>query len=269
MPTIRLLHCEVAFEAGDNSQSDFRFLVDDQFFKYVTIDAGLYDPDVMVFEPELLSVLPPFPSGDWNTAHIAADPTNGRPSFTNITKAVLPSITHIWHPLKVEYLQLNIGRKLFTNTYEAACSFIPSTPLIVKFARFPWEIDWMDSETRAYEWIQGKGIGPEFLGHVMEQGRTIGFLIAKVEDCRCATKMEDLEACRAVLSRLHDLGIKHGDTNKHNFLMRGDGKAVLIDFVTATRCENREAMDDELRMLEEQLKDESGRGGIVTSLKYT
>lgn len=39
----------------------------------------------------------------------------------------------------------------------------------------------------------------------------------------------DLAACQEILSRLHSLGIKHGDVNKYNYLIRG-GKAMLVDF---------------------------------------
>ena len=70
-----------------------------------------------------------------------------------------------------------------------------------------------------YEWIDGHQIGPEFLGHLTEEGRVIGFLIERVFDCRHATP-EDLSLCQHTLAKLHKLGIKHGDTNKHNFLIR-------------------------------------------------
>jgi hypothetical protein len=42
-----------------------------------------------------------------------------------------------------------------------------------------------------------------------------------------------------------------------------DGGAVLIDFETAERSDDSEAMEAELRGLEEKLLDESGIGGVI------
>lgn len=132
--------------------------------------------------------------------------------------------------------------------------------IIAKFARFEWEIGYYITETQVYSWIDGSNIGPEFLGYLTEEGRVIGFLIENVEG-RHAT-ISDLPACKAVVGQLHGLGILHRDLNKHNFLISERG-AVLIDFETAERSGDSEAMEVELRGLEEQLVDESGIGGII------
>lgn len=67
---------------------------------------------------------------------------------------------------------------------------------------------------------------------------------------------------------MHDLGILYGDLNKHNFLISDRG-AILIDFKTAKRLENSEAMEREMEGLEGQLLDESGNGGVVLEEKHT
>lgn len=153
-----------------------------------------------------------------------------------------------------------MGKKLCSNVYEATSPRFSST-IIAKFARFSWEIPYLDSETAAYEWINGHQIGPEFLGYLTEEGRVIGFLIERVLDCRHATP-EDLSLCQHTLANLHELGIKHGDTNRHNFLMR-NRKATLIDFDSAERCDDPKLLRDEFQMLEQQLWDDSGRGGSI------
>ncbi len=90
----------------------------------------------------------------------------------------------------------------------------------------------------AYCYIENQGIGPRFLGHVTEAGRVIGFLMEYVAGR--AAEVEDLEWCQSVLARLHGLGLKHGDINKHNFLIRaGTGEAVLVDFETTAKCNPR------------------------------
>lgn len=58
----------------------------------------------------------------------------------------------------------------------------------------------------------------------------------------------------------YDLGVRHGDTNRFNFLVR-DSKATLIDFDTAQKCDDRNLLLQEFENLTECLKDPSGRGG--------
>ena len=72
---------------------------------------------------------------------------------------------------------------------------------------------------------------------------------------------EDLVACQAVLAKLHARGIKHGDINKHNFLV-GKECVVMIDFETAKWCDTKEEPEAEYSRLKESLRDESRRGGV-------
>ncbi|KAI0007291.1 alpha-galactosidase A precursor [Xylariaceae sp. FL0662B] len=234
-PNIRVLHASV--DPGDD-ESEFRVLVDNKFVKYITIDAGLYDYDDIYFEPALLSLLPPLPPGDWNKGRISRCLETGTPHFSALREV----------------------QKLRSNVYEVACPGFSST-VVAKLARFEWEVPQLEAETTAYEWIEGQQVGPGFLGRLTEEGRVIGFLMARVANCRHATP-EDLPLCRPVLSKLHKLGIKHGDTNKHNFLIH-DGKATLIDFDIASRPASDDELEAELHKLPDQLRDTSGRGGTI------
>lgn len=254
VPDFRLLEASVDEEA----ESEFRILVDGKFIKYLTIDPGLYDVDDMCFEPVFVTILPPLPSGDWNTAQISRNTLNGQPHFVGVVKAQLPAVTNLWHPLQMEFLELHMGEKLRSNVYEATCSRFDST-IVVKFARFAWEVPHLDNETAAYQWINNHQIGPKFLGHLSEDGRVIGFIMERITDCRHATP-EDLSTCQLALSNLHRLGIKHGDINKHNILIH-NGKATLIDFENSTRENDANALDGEFRASLDELHDTSGRGG--------
>ena len=120
----------------------------------------------------------------------------------------------------------------------------------------------MEAETTAYGSIRGSGIEPKFLGHVTEgkDGRVVGFVAEWVQDARAAGP-EDLEGCRKALGRLHELGIKLGDINKHNFLVREGHDVVLIDFEFARKCSPQE-LEDEMNGLEGSLEDSSFRGGV-------
>lgn len=153
-----------------------------------------------------------------------------------------------------------MGEKLRSNVCKAKSRRFDST-IVVKFARFPWEIGYLNAETAAYEWTQGNQIGPRFLGHLTEEGRVIGFLMEWIKDAQHATP-EDLSLCQQTLSRLHQLGLKHGDINRHNFLIR-EGRAILIDMESCEPCEDEKALEKEYSELEKELRDTSGRGGTI------
>jgi len=123
---------------------------------------------------------------------------------------------------------------------------------------------YLEAETVAYRWIDGKDIGPRFLGHLTEDGRVIGFLIQEIPRVRFPY-IDNLSTCQEVLARLHGLGIRHGDTNKHNMLISGE-RATLVDFAEAQECEDQEALEREMDGLRERLMDKSGLGGVVAMM---
>ena len=253
---IKLIGCE----ADPLYESQFRILVDGKFVKYLTIDTGLYDVVEMCFEPSFISTIPPLPSGDWNTGHISRNDADGQPHFSKVTKDQLPGISHLWHPRQIDHLDLCMGRLLKINVYEATTPHF-DLPIVVKFAVFPYEIPYLRSETSAYQWIENHQIGPRFLAHLTEEGRVIGFVMERIINFRHA-EPDDLALCQQALSKLHRLNIKHGDINKHNFLIHDD-RATLIDFSEALQCDNAKVLEEEFRGLEKELSDTSGRGGRV------
>ncbi|KAL5083733.1 hypothetical protein Trisim1_000939 [Trichoderma cf. simile WF8] len=100
--------------------------------------------------------------------------------------------------------------------------------LVVKFAEFPWQMPCFEAEITAYEWLSSHGIDPKFIAHLTEAGRVFGFVMEYIDGARFAD-IGDLAACQEILSRLHSLGIKHGDINRYIFLIR-EGKTMLVDF---------------------------------------
>ncbi|KAJ5104924.1 alpha-galactosidase A precursor [Penicillium alfredii] len=138
----------------------------------------------------------------------------------------LAGITDRWHPVQVDHLELSVEHELRSNIFEATCGRFDSA-VIVKFARFPWEMPYFEAETTAYKWIQGHDVGPDFLGHLTEEGPVIGLLVAHITPSRHATP-EGLDICSLSLSKLHQLGIKHRDINKHNFLVHNGKQPSLI-----------------------------------------
>ena len=262
---IQILNLEVDVE----DVSDFRILVDGKSFKYVTIDPGVYDPGVMVWSHALIPLLPPLPEGDWNEGHIGCHPDQGTPYLARYAKVMLPTIRNIWHTTHIDWLDLQLGQKIMSNVYTA--TFVKNTigamsgadDLVIKFARFPWELHYYDAETSFYKRIEALGIGPKFLGHLTEEQRVIGFVLERIKDARHADP-GDLEACQDTLRKLHRQGILHGDVNKHNFLVReADGRktVTIIDFENASDCTEQVALKEEIERLQEELCATDGRGG--------
>jgi hypothetical protein len=121
----------------------------------------------------------------------------------------------------------------------------------------PDEIGYLDQETAEYQIIQGENIGPAFLGHVSEAGRTIGFLIERIENARHAT-IDDHVACAKALEKVY------GDVNKHSFLIgEVDGSAMLIGSDGLRLSDGVEELRREMKSPVGELNDTSGKGGCM------
>lgn len=212
----------------------------------------------MCFGPSLAAILPDFPTSDWNDGLVDKHPATGEPYFARAVRTSFPGVKNTWHSVFVDYMDLEEKEKLRGGVYEVKCAQFKEN-IVAKFARFHWEIGYMEGETCAYQLIEGSGIGPRFLGHLTEDGRVIGFLIERIANARHAGPGE-LEICRRTLGRLHALGLKHGDVNRFNFLVR-DEEAILIDFDTTRKCDDSDLLAEELQALEEALATKSARGG--------
>ncbi|WYZ41167.1 hypothetical protein EsH8_V_000062 [Colletotrichum jinshuiense] len=235
---VRLLACLI--DDDDADDSDYRFLVDKQHVKYVSTAPGAFAgaEDDRTFEPTLLGELfPPFPTGDWNNGHVSRDPETKKATFVRTERVQFDGVKDLWHPVKLNELdferQDRLKQRVHVSTHP---DFKGGKPVLIKLAVWPWEIPSIQIETAAYQWISGSGIGPKFLGHLTEgkDGRVVGFVAEWVEGARAAGP-GDIEGCKKALGRLHGLGIKLGDINKHNFLVREGYDVVLVDFETAKR----------------------------------
>lgn len=258
--SLKLLHVEV--DPAGEEDNYLRLLHDNKHIKYVTVAAGVYPSHDMCFAPTITALLEPLlPPGVWNYGYINKHPKTGIPHFAEVAQKEFSSVSNVWHPTKVDYLDLVLGGKLMPGVYDATCSRF-ATPLVAKFACWDWEIGYMEDEYTAYQWIEGHNIGPKFLGHITEEGRVIGFLLERVADetgdARHATP-EDLKVCQQALAKLHNLGILHGDLVKYNILITSKG-ATLIDFSTARKSDDISAFEEEKKVLEAELYSDSDRG---------
>ncbi|KAJ5926756.1 hypothetical protein N7516_008529 [Penicillium verrucosum] len=235
-------------EADNDDESYFRLLING-LVRYITIAQGIWSTDDMCFGPSLATILPELPTGDWNA---------GLKPASRTSHALLELRENTWHNTFVDYMDLGESRRLRTGVYEVKCPQFEEL-VVVKFARFDWEIGYMEGETASYRLIEDHNIGPRFLGHLVEDGRVIGFLMERIANARHAGP-QDLEICQQTLARLHALGIKHGDVNRFNFLVR-DSRAILIDFDKARKCDDPNLLAGELGSLQEALESSSEKGG--------
>lgn len=148
-------------------------------------------------------------------------------------------------------MHLGGNRRLRTDVYEVKCHQFEEL-VVAKFARFDWEIGYMEGETAGYRLIEGYNICPRFLGHLTEDGRVVGFLIEPIANAQHAGS-QDLDICQQTLARLHVLEIKHGDINRLNFMIQDSRAIFLIDFDTARKCDGSHLLAEELCSLQEAL----------------
>ncbi|KAH9949233.1 alpha-galactosidase A [Amylocystis lapponica] len=221
----------------DESDSEYRILFPGDQVKYILVEPGTYDSDDLLSPLDFLGELPELPPTDWTRARLSRKSGDCNVSVELLYEH-LPAVSTCWHPDLIDILSL-------------------SPNVVAKFARFDFEMDSMDHETAIYKTIQGRDIGPAFLGHLTEHGRVMGCLMEKVEGH--SANIDDLEGCREVVKRLHALGVVHGDLNRYNFVVSEIG-ATLIDFEEATTEGDTEAMEEEYAQLTERLTDESGLG---------
>ncbi|KAI1747058.1 alpha-galactosidase A [Xylaria castorea] len=214
----------ISMEVSSNGRFDFYYrILANRSVRYIAIKAGALNAEALDDMPL-----------DFQTC-ITRDPSSGQLE-TTLSLAELPGVETIWHPRIIGSLDIE-RTKRFTLLAQECKYKTESSPkrAVAKMARFHWEVQYMEAETRMYQVLEGQGIAPEFFGHVHEAGRAIGFLLEKVVDGRNA-ESSDLEICKATLHRFHTLGFMHGDCNKYNFIIRPDGRAVLIDFDHSKFC---------------------------------
>lgn len=238
-------------DVDNDVESYYRLRIGDQI-KYISVDSGTFHEDILTFPPDLIDHLPKLPSGDWTRAHICrkSDHLVVEPS-----NKPLKGVTTCWHHNLVDVQSLVFEERVSSRVRVVKYN---SKSVISKIARFEFEIPRIETETAIYQAIDGHGIGPAFLGHLVEHGRVMGFLIEKIDGVN--GEIGDLEACEFIVKRLHSLGIVHGDLNKYNFIV-GHTRTTLIDFENAIKNGSKDAMQKEFVCLTEQLTEETGRGG--------
>ncbi|OTA78342.1 hypothetical protein M434DRAFT_402234 [Hypoxylon sp. CO27-5] len=249
-----------------NDENGYYRLRVDSTVHYLIIPSGVFDEDTMCRPYLLIPRLPDFPDSPWTTMTLSRGEDGSLTS--TISTDPLPEIQTAWHPQRVDVLSLKRTRRFRSGVHEVQYD---GGVAIAKIACFNWDIARVERETWAYSVIahdqsqhpDESSISPDFLGHLTENSRIMGFLLQKVDgEPAC---IDDLVNCEALLRRLHSLGLIHGDVNRHNFLVdrASGGITRLIDFEHAEEFDKRSA-EAELQSLPAELADETGRGSTIT-----
>jgi tRNA A-37 threonylcarbamoyl transferase component Bud32 len=125
-------------------------------------------------------------------------------------------------------------------------------PVVMKLALFPNKFKSMQRETNTYQQIDGLGIAPKFLGHVMQDRKVCGILLEYIQDSRTAMSMDESD-CLEVLQRFHSLGLIHNDAHRQNFLRTPEG-ILLIDFESASSEPSDSNSHIDITIMQESLK---------------
>ncbi|KAE8149335.1 hypothetical protein BDV25DRAFT_167895 [Aspergillus avenaceus] len=249
----------LSMDVSGTDDSDYRVMIQGRV-RYLTIARGTYDRSTLSTPLDSLPYLPE--SDAWNRARISRDSSTGELK-AEVCDEVLPGVQDTWHPESFDCLELQRVKRLTAATFEATCPghtlSKPTSTVVAKIAHFWWEIPRLAQETRIYKSLENTGLAPRFLGHVHEHGRVIGILLEKLDGREA--NIDDLPACRSVLKKLHAVGIRHGDVNRYNFIVRGDA-VKLIDFEGSEMCHGDAAsLEAEMASLEGELNECTGRGG--------
>lgn len=163
-----------------------------------------------------------------------------------------------WHPRTIEYSDLTKIATIQEGRLEIVHHpALGTQPVLVKKAALPEYIGSIARETEFYRLLDGLGVTPLFLGHVVEAGVVTGFIAEYVDQPQEEMQhMEDrerslswsrgTEACLSALRRMHEKRIAHGDAHCGNCLVRGDGSAVIVDFELAEQNAPPEEIERDL-----------------------
>jgi len=204
--------------------------------------------------------------GDWTVGQLGlAD--DGRYVLLSTENIRLPDVCKPWHPSKIDFLDLPTCLPITSLDDELQLSGqlagipVPTPSHIGDCSRAICLWQWqpprsvgVGPESNIYSIVHGHDIGPKFLAHITENhDRIIGFMVERLQ-ARIAT-ISDLGKCKAVLAKLHSLGIAYGNLFRQAFLVVDNlNRAYLHNFSTSYRTTDRGVLEAELASLEDILQ---------------
>ncbi|KAI0874181.1 alpha-galactosidase A [Hypoxylon argillaceum] len=216
---------------------------------YLTISTDVFDEDTMC-RPYLLFLQLPSLLDMLSKKIQLTRNENGSLTLTAYHDP-LQEITFIWHEKRIDVLSLPLIKRFRSGIFETLYEGRAAAYYVLTETQRP---------------SGGPLIAPEFLGHLTENGRVIGFLIEKLEG-RVAC-LDNLTQCAALLKRLHGLGLVHGDVNRYNFIVEECCRGCVVRLVDLEHAQDydEKLAHAELESLPAELAEETGRGSSITRL---
>jgi hypothetical protein len=237
-------------EVADRGHS-LRVLVNDgeqKAIKYVFLESAALPADYHSRSKPVSINLPRLRLGDWDEAYIHLDRHTRTYSISNTTRRSHLELMGFWHPRKIDYLEFTKVETLQPDRLQVVTHADFDAPVLIKIASFPSDVPSLKREAMSYRLLQGSGATPEYLGHVTENGRAIGFISEYIEEV-LSIRGRNKQGCLAALHSLHQRGIAHGDAHDGNCLIRKNGSSVLIDFELSVETWSREEFERDLDIM--------------------
>jgi predicted Ser/Thr protein kinase len=242
----------------------YRELRADRRIVYITIAPGILTPDEFDFPPDVLKRLRQYSAWKnlWKTLYVYRDRDDTiQLSEDKFKPHSLPPCLIGNHQL-YNVLSLHIIRKFNHRVFRVQAGEIK---IILKIARFPFELPWLVKEISVYEELEASNsrLAPRLLGLVFEddKDRVIGFLCEEIFGH--VASQDDYSACRTALQKLHHLHILHGDLNRHNMIVSAD-TVKFIDFENSVFSSDNALKQKEMEGLTAALTETSGRGAPLS-----
>lgn len=215
-------------------------------------------------ESELPVPLPATIGGQpWNAADLVT--TEDQPQLTNPRIQQPPGIVIPWHPRTLDVADFTTRAPLpglEGGMFRSDGLRIVTHPcmgdraVLMKIAPStldPSCLEGIATESQVYQAMDGRALTPVFLGHVVENGRVVGFVLEYIDDGHEPASAADVRACEKVLNDFHRAGYLHGDLSEDNFIVRADGTAVILDFEYSSQCSSQEELAEEADYLRKSL----------------
>ena len=264
---------------GEKSEGYIRISCKNNTIKYIIIDPNTLGYERPPARSKLAAQLPELPTGGWTTIRLSKMENNGRFELHSPARVKLASMQNLWHPVKVNFFDLDFIRSINTDVFEVTMrqGTPPSSSnlesvMIAKVCGFPFEIKLMNQENEIYLKLRGEGLTPNFLGYITEDNaegiqRAIGFLLEKVEGHH-ALSLADLPSCLKALRKFHALtGFVHGDANRGNFIVKPGYETLMVDFTFSHEGYER-AMQTEIRVLENCMREDEEMKRDIGELEF-
>jgi predicted Ser/Thr protein kinase len=254
----------LSMEIFEEHDSLYRVLRSDNRIVYITIAPGILTLDEFDFPPNMLKRLGQYSAwkNRWKTLYVSIDSDGIIQLSEDISNPHSLPVHLVRNHQLYNILSLHIIHKFNHRVFLVHAG---ENNVILKIARFPFELPWLVNEISVYEKLEASNsqLAPRLLGLVFkdDKERVVGFLCEEIHGE--VASQDDYSACEVALQTLHNLQILHGDLNRHNIIVTADA-VKFIDFEDSVSSLDEALKRKEMEALTAALVETSGRGAPLS-----